>query len=399
MILEWITISIAVLISTPLLVVGTECLVTLFFSSQPLPASPDTLEKINTYKVLIPAHNEGGIIGETLSKLIAQLPDTHPDSVVLVADNCTDNTAKVARSMGVTVLERHDTKRRGKGFALDFGIQYLKMNNPPDVLVIMDADCETSKASFIGLIATVATLNLPAQMTYLMRIKETAPIKQKIAGFAWLLKNKIRLLAMNKLGMPVTLTGTGMAFPWQVFEKVDVGHGNIVEDMQLCIDCAINGYPPVLYADAVVFSDFPEQSAAELSQRTRWEHGHLQTIAQQVPALIKASWQQKNLSLLALAFDIGVPPLSLLVSITVVSLICLSFFSLLIDNATAFYILLISFSFFATMLARVWWLYGQVYLSAKELLSIPLYVISKFSIYSSFVFKRQRTWVRTNRDV
>lgn len=394
---ELVVISIAVFISIPLIVVGTECLVALFFATPPLPIT-GRVDNPVSYKILIPAHNEADIIGKTLTKLVAQLPDSNPENIVLVADNCKDDTASIARSLGITVLERHDTTHRGKGFALDFGIQHLRGNNHPDVLVIMDADCETTKAALISLITTVTMLKLPAQMTYLMRVIEHASIKQKISGFAWLLKNKIRLSAMNKMGLPVTLTGTGMAFPWQVLETVKVGHGNIVEDMQLGIDCAINGFPPVFCPDAVVYSDFPEQPSAELSQRTRWEHGHLQTILQQFPVLIKESCIQKNWRLFALALDIGVPPLSLLVMIALSGLFVLSICSLIIGSATTFFILLLSFFYFAAMLANVWRHYGRDYLSAKELSGIPGYAFSKLSIYIGFIFKRQKEWIRTDRD-
>jgi cellulose synthase/poly-beta-1,6-N-acetylglucosamine synthase-like glycosyltransferase len=397
MILELILSSIAILISVPLIVVGTECLIALFFDTKSPPCT-NRADNSVSYKILIPAHNEANIIGKTLTQLIAQLPDSNPESIVLVADNCTDNTANIARYTGVTVLERHDAAHRGKGFALDFGIHYLKENNHTDVIVVLDADCETSKNSLNRLMELATSLGRPAQMTNIMRVVENASIKQKIAGFAWLLKNKLRPLAMNKMGLPVALTGTGMAFPLRVLETVKVGHGNIVEDMQLGIDCASNGFPPVFCPDALVYSDFPEQSSAEISQRTRWEHGHLQTIFQQLPVLIKESYRQKNWRLFALALDIGVPPLSLLVMIALGGLMTLAIFLLITETATAFFILLLSFLYFSAMLASVWWHYGQHYLSAKELSGIPLYIISKLSIYIAFIFKRQKEWIRTDRD-
>jgi cellulose synthase/poly-beta-1,6-N-acetylglucosamine synthase-like glycosyltransferase len=390
-------IIIALLLSIPLLVIGVECLVALLFASAP-PPCPDALETTTSYRLLIPAHNEAEIIGKTLAKLIAQLPYSKPEHIILVADNCSDNTASIARTLGVTVLERHDTSQRGKGFALDFGIQYLKVNMPPQVLVIIDADCDTSKNSIISLINRVITSNKPAQMTNIMQVVDNASIKQKIAGFAWLVKNKIRPLALHNLQMPAILTGTGMAFPWQALETVKIGHGNIVEDMQLGVDCAINGFSPVFCPEAVVYSRFPEQATAEQSQRTRWEHGHLQTIFQQVPVLLKESIQQKNWRLFALALDIGVPPLSLLVMVSLGGLIGLAVCSLLTQTTTALLVLLLSFSYFAAMLACVWWRYGQNYLSAAELAGIPSYIVSKLSIYIAFIFKRQKEWIRTDRD-
>lgn len=387
----------AIFISIPLIVVSTECLITLVLGFK-TPSPQDQLMPGVSYKILMPAHNEAAVIGKTLKKLISELPDADPKNILLVADNCADSTAEIARSLKVTVLERNDTSKRGKGFALDYGIQHLSKHNPPAVLVIIDADCETTKSSLATLINLVFTENKPAQMTNIMRTVKNASIKQKIAGFAWLLKNKIRPFSMYSMGMPVALTGTGMALPWTLLNIVQIGHGNIVEDMQLGIDCAINGYLPLFCLDAEIKSDFPEQSSAELSQRTRWEHGHLQTILQQVPALIKESWRQKNVRLLAFALDIGVPPLSLLVLISVSGLAFLAVCLLITDASFAFLILLLSFLYFTAMLTLVWQRFGQDYLSASELAGIPNYVFSKLSIYFSFLVKRQKEWVRTDRD-
>jgi cellulose synthase/poly-beta-1,6-N-acetylglucosamine synthase-like glycosyltransferase len=394
--LENLSLLVAFLVSLPLLVVALQCLAALLLNQ---PNYGDVVcAETKKVSFLIPAHNEAGIIEKTLSHLMPELPDGDTRNVVLIADNCSDDTAQIARSFGVTVIERQHATERGKGFALDFGLQHLKATTPPEIVIILDADCETTKADLSRLIATVATRHLPAQMIYLMRVIKGASIKQKIAGFAWLLKNKVRLLGMNALGLPVVLTGTGMAFPWTVFEKVRLGSGNIVEDMQLGIDCSVIGFPPVLSADATVYSDFPEQSAAELSQRTRWEHGHLQTIAQQVPALIKQAWSKKSPGLLVLAFDIGVPPLSLLVMLAFGGLGLLGLIATLTSATVAVKLLMVSFGLFAVMLIAVWWRYGQDYLSAKELLGIPFYILSKLSIYAAFIFKRQKDWVRTERD-
>ena len=110
---ELIVIATAVFISIPLIVVGTECLVALFFNT-PSPPKANTIEKSISYKLLIPAHNEADIISKTLVKLIAQLPDPDPENIVLVADNCTDNTASIATALGVTVLERQDSTNAEK---------------------------------------------------------------------------------------------------------------------------------------------------------------------------------------------------------------------------------------------------------------------------------------------
>jgi cellulose synthase/poly-beta-1,6-N-acetylglucosamine synthase-like glycosyltransferase len=102
-----------------------------------------------TCAVLIPAHNEETGIGPTLSSILPQLGAG--DRVLVVADNCTDATAAVARASGAEVVERTDATRRGKGYALDFGVRTLE-KAPPAVVVIVDADCTLESGSLDRLV-------------------------------------------------------------------------------------------------------------------------------------------------------------------------------------------------------------------------------------------------------
>ncbi|MBL1321903.1 MAG: glycosyltransferase family 2 protein [Methylophaga sp.] len=385
-----------ILLSIPLLVIGLELLITLL-SNKPALLSPKGNEAQPTMKILMPAHNEADIIVKTLSVLIKQ--GIKVSDIIVVADNCTDSTAEISENLGTTVLERFNDELRGKGFALDHGLQYIKAETPPpDVVVILDADCEIDSSSLKTLVNGCYKQQRPVQALYLMRKSEEDSLARRVAGFAWLVKNKVRPIAVSILTLPITLTGTGMAFPWKVIADVNVAHGNIVEDMQLGIDCTLAGFPPILCEHATVYSDFPEQgSDAEKTQRTRWEHGHLITIIQQAPKLIKQAIIRKDWRLLGLALDIGVPPLSLLVLLSVIGLLFLAIYSCIVSSYAAFLVLLTSFSFFAIMLIMAWWKFGREYLTLKELFKIPVYIISKIAIYILFLFKRQKSWIRTSR--
>ena len=394
MFFDYIALTFTIILSIPLLVVSLELLISLLHKNSSTAIKQENTVK-ESYKILMPAHNEADIIDETLSQLIDHV--CSPPSIIVVADNCTDDTAKIAKKHGVTVIERENTELRGKGYALDFGITYLKKQEHPDVLVILDADCEIDANSLMQLITQCFKNQKPSQAIYLMRNKLKDSLKQRVAGFAWLVKNKIRPIAVNKLGLPVTLTGTGMAFPWQTISSVSLANGNIVEDMQLGIDCTLMGSAPELCEEALVYSDFPEQVEAEKTQRTRWEHGHLMTITQQVPKLIKESIIKRDWRVLGLALDLGVPPLSMLIMASVIGLLLLGVYSLFSQTYTAFVILFTSLLFFVPTLILVWWRFGKDYLTAKEISAIPSYIFSKLEVYKSFIFNRQKAWIRTER--
>ncbi|OQK17043.1 hypothetical protein AU255_03860 [Methyloprofundus sedimenti] len=391
---EFGVISLAALFSVPLVVIGFELLLALLHKES-IDELDDNIGINSAYTILMPAHNEASIIAITLGKLLKQ--KALAKSIVVVADNCTDKTAEIAQRLGVTVLERFNNKQKGKGFALDYGLNYLKTTQPPEVLIILDADCEIDSHSLKYLFKKCIQQSTPFQSLYLMRQGRNASLKQRVAGFAWLVKNKLRPIAVNKLGLAVTLTGTGMAFPWSVIADINIAHGNIVEDMQLGIDCTLKGFAPVFCEQAIVYSDFPEQSEAETTQRTRWEHGHLMTITQQVPKLMKQALIRRDWRLLGLALDIGVPPLALLVMLSLFGLVFFAGMAHFMGHYAAFFMFSSSFIFFSSMIMLTWWRYGRDYLTLQELCSIPVYIVSKLSIYVSFIFKRQKTWVRTSR--
>jgi hypothetical protein len=103
-----------------------------------------------------------------------------------------------------------------------------------------------------------------------------------------------------------------MGLPWGLVDKVAWATGNVVEDMQLGIDYALAGYPPLVVPEVKVLSDLPATESGLLSQRRRWEHGFLMTALAQVPQLLSQCFERRSWSLLVMACDMAVPPLALL---------------------------------------------------------------------------------------
>lgn len=375
----------------PCLVLFVECTAALF------PFSEENIqENIQNAKVavLVPAHNEELIIRSTLIDLKNKLKKEH--KLIVVADNCADATAEIARTVGATVIERNDPNQRGKGYALDYGLEFIR-RDPPDVVVFIDADCFVQQGTIEKLTELAIATNRPVQATYLMSKPALSNPKDSVSAFAFKVKNQVRLLALKKLGLPCTLVGTGMAFPWFAISSVNLANGDIVEDMKLGLDLNIAGYPPLFCPTAYVTGSLPQQIQAAKSQRTRWEHGHLQTLLTYVPKLIESSVKQKRVDLLASALDLSVPPLSLLVTIWLLLMSASLFVAFMGIGDSALLIGVVGCLLMnAIMIA--WVKFGRKELPLLQLLSIPIYIFNKIPVYFQFIFKPVKIWVRTERD-
>jgi cellulose synthase/poly-beta-1,6-N-acetylglucosamine synthase-like glycosyltransferase len=383
---------VAALIFAPSAVLFVECIAALFPIKYSGEAGVLSRPKL---AVLVPAHNEASGIAVTLKALQSELaPD---DRLVVIADNCSDNTADIASQAGAEVIERYNTEQRGKGFALDYGVQFLAQQ-PPDVVVIVDADCVVSAGALEKIARLAIAHQRPVQATYLLSQPAKPSPKDAVSMLAFTVKNLVRPAGLRRLGLPCPLTGTGMAFPWAIICSAPLASGDLVEDMNLGIDLAIAGYPSLFCAEARVTSQLPQQRHAVKSQRTRWEHGHLQTILTQVPKLLTASLTRVRFDLLAIALDLLVPPLSLLVMLWLLAMVAALGGAAMGATVLPVVLLSIAGTLILAAILAAWAKYSRDELPAKMLLAIPLYVLWKIPLYFAFLFKRQKQWVRTERD-
>ncbi|MBB3291939.1 cellulose synthase/poly-beta-1,6-N-acetylglucosamine synthase-like glycosyltransferase [Mitsuaria sp. BK045] len=362
----------------------------------PLPAQPRPAR----IAVLIPAHNEGHGVRATIMQTLSQLgPD---DRVLVVADNCSDDTAAQARLVGAEVVERHDAERRGKGYALDFGVRHLEMlaqheGHAPDVVLVLDADCVLSP----GLIPRVAGLaqahGRPVQASYLMHAP-TPGLKARVAEFAMRVKNLARSRGMFRLGLPCQLLGTGMAFPWAVALRAPLASGHLAEDMQLGVRLARDGTPPLFCEDVLVTSVFAASQEGERSQRTRWEHGHLSLLVGEGPKLLWEALRRGRFAQAMLVMDMLVPPLALLAGLLVVATLAQAIWALLTGWAAGLVVALLGVAALLVAIVAARHRFAAELIGLGELLKAPVYVLAKLPIYLSFVVRRQTEWVRTKRD-
>lgn len=346
--------------------------------------------------ILVPAHNEAAVIEATLANLKTQLSEQI--ELWVVADNCTDDTARKARAAGAIVHERTDPHKRGKGHAIEFGVARLREAGPPDFVVIVDADCRAKPGAIARLIQLAQETGRPVQAEYLMRPGRMDP-KSAVNALAFLIKNRVRPLGLQRLGLPCQLTGSGMAFPWSLLEQAPAMGSYLVEDMLLGIELALRGHPPLFCPEAAIESELPVDRQAQEGQRRRWEHGHLNTLLQQGPRLLREGWKRSDLDLLAMGLDLLVPPLSLLV-LGLAGVAWLGGFSWLLLSTSSGPLLLAigSLGGVSACVLSAWWLQGRQLVPLRYALQVPGYVLWKLPLYVAYALRRRQAhWNQTPR--
>lgn len=392
--MSWIEIPIAVtalVLLFPILTLALEVIASMPARERPRAFGGER----RSLAVVVPAHDEGALIAGTVSAILPQLLPA--DRLLVVADNCTDDTAAIARAAGALVIERNDRTRRGKGYALDFAIRHLTAD-PPAVVLIVDADCRVEEACVDRLARACADTSRPVQALYLMHAPAAAGLTGRIAEFAWTLKNRIRPTGLGRLGLPCQLMGTGMAFPWRCIAQANLASGHIVEDLKLGLELARVGAPALFCPQARVSSDFPASAEGFKSQRTRWEHGYLGVLLRDAPPMFAQALAQRNLPLLALSLDLCVPPIALLVLLTGMAWLAAALVYVLAGSPVLLLPASGELALLACCILLAWARYGRNIISAGNLAFAPFYALAKIPLYARFLVARQIDWVRSKRD-
>lgn len=344
--------------------------------------------------ILIPAHNEASIISHNIAMLASNVPAG--TQILVVADNCSDDTAMLARAAGAEVVERTDHEHRGKGYALAFGRDALAAD-PPDCVIILDADCALDKDSAAKLSAAAVRKTVPVQATNLIHSLSAAPPVVQISNFAMLMKNLVRQRGMTRLGGAALLTGTGMAFPWAIFADAPLASGDLAEDLALGVAITQQGHVPHFLESAGVSSE----AAAEedtLVQRTRWEHGFLTTARLHALPLIGGGLRTPSRAQFFLGLHLLVPPLALLFAVGFGAAIVAALLSFISASPLPLAILsgLITVAIATTMAA--WLIEGRQVLTVAALMRIPLYILWKTPVYLKLLSGGETRWIRTRRS-
>jgi cellulose synthase/poly-beta-1,6-N-acetylglucosamine synthase-like glycosyltransferase len=395
LLISFLLTAIVLALAVPTAVFAVEILAALLWSRR-IREAPPIMERHSRLAVLIPAHNEAKGLLATLNDIRSQLRPS--DRLLVVADNCTDETAAIAASVGAEVTVRTDPARIGKGYALDWGLNVLA-RDPPETVVMIDADCRLAERAIDCLVSTCERSQRPVQSLYLMTSPTGPTINQQVAEFAWRVKNWVRPLGLCAMSLPCQLMGSGMAFPWDVIRSADLYSGFIVEDLKLGLELAEAGHAPIFCPSAVVTSNFPASAQSAKTQRHRWEQGHLGLILTKAPKLLFSAVRRRNKNLLALTLDLIVPPYTLLLALPLATLVLGATITAL-SHGTWYplAISLISIVLMVSVTVFAWVKYGRDILPVTSFILIGRYLRGKSNLYRTALSgERISRWIRTDR--
>ena len=345
--------------------------------------------------ILVPAHNEAAGITDLVHHLLPQLCES--GTLLVIADNCTDETARLAAVAGAQVLVRADPARRGKGYALAAGLERLAAN-PPKIVVFLDADTRLSDGGVRILSRASMAAQCPVQCLNLMLQPPGQGNASRLGEFAWRIRNDLRPAGLARLGGPCQLLGTGMAMPWQLARQLPFATGHVTEDLLTGLECAQLGRAPRFLDTVCVTSYFPQTHAGCASQKQRWIHGQLALMSARAPQLVWRGLRRGDSALLALALDLMVPPLGLLAFADMLSLLAGLGFAALTGGELPLLLASAAMALFCLAVLGAWHLRGRNLIGPRELRGMAAHFWSVLHIGGLFMRGKRSSWVRADRS-
>jgi 1,2-diacylglycerol 3-beta-glucosyltransferase len=345
--------------------------------------------------ILIPAHDEQDGICATLESLLACDYPPGRRRVVVVADNCSDETAARARQTGFEVWERADTVKQGKGFALMWALERLFASPDRfDAVIVFDADCFASQNMLTEIDAALRAGAEAVQVNYVVGNPGDSPASAlRFAGFT--LMNTVRPLGKRGLGLSCGLFGSGMAFTRELLREEPWTTTGFVEDFEYHLRLVDAGRRVEFLPNAWVRSAMPTSFAGGADQQARWEQGKLHVIRNWSLRLVLSGLVRRDPIRLHAGLEQLVPPQSLIAAGSVGS----ALIAPLVGSKR-----LLAYSL-ATLAAQSLFVVGGLRLVRapglvyRALLVAPVLIARKLGLYLRLLAGAgPSSWVRTERE-
>ena len=278
-------------------------------------------KKDNKFMAIIPAHNEEQVIGNLIESLKNQNYNKELYDIYVIADNCTDRTATIARRTGAIVYERYDESNKTKGAALDWFLQQkIKEDAPYDAICIFDADNIVDK-NFIKAMNKKLCQGEEVVQGY-RDIKNPTDnwITSGYALFYWT-NHRFYHLARYNLGLSPMLNGTGFMVKFDIIKENNGWKTvTLTEDIEFSLQRILKGRRLGWATDAIVYDEQPTGFKQSWSQRSRWTVGHMQCIKEYTGKLAEQVKEKKSMVTIdGLLYIVGSTPMFILTMILLLS--------------------------------------------------------------------------------
>jgi len=235
--------------------------------------------------IVVPAHNEAMGIARTVDNLVAIAQVDGASQVCVVADNCSDDTAAIARAHGARVLERHDLTQRGKGYALDHAFSQLAGQGFV-AYVVIDAD-SLAEPNLLSVLRRHLGAGAPAVQTrYTVLNAEQSP-RTRLAELALCAFNALRPRGRHALGWSAGILGNGFALTAQTLQQVPYRATSVVEDLEYHLRLIEQDLRVHFADETTVRGDMPVAGSGQSTQRARWEGGRLRMLLDHGASLLR----------------------------------------------------------------------------------------------------------------
>lgn len=340
--------------------------------------------------LVIPAHNEDDGIAACIQSIKRSIVPHRNCNLVVIADNCSDNTAEIAKAEGARVLARNNQEQRGKGYALNYAFEIL-LAEGYEGFIIVDADSRIDE-SLVSEFQRALSLGYDAvQCRY--RISNTnTSLRSRMQNIAWLAFNDLRLQGREALGLSVGILGNGFALSRDTLKEVSYDAGSIAEDLEYHLRLVQAGRRVHFLDTVTVYSEAPSQGKAAAVQRSRWEGGRFRMIIEQTPKLLTGVLQGRFLLLEPLA-ELLLLPLAYHVALLLLALF-LPFFWIQLYASLA--MMTVVLHIFAAILIN-----GGSWRDVTILAAAPFYILWKLIMLPQILrnASTNASWERTDREI
>lgn len=322
-----VTISFWLLGSVLALAVGYLLLLTVAAFWAPKRTAIPPHDRINRFVFLVPAHNEEQLLPKLLKNL-GQLDYPQASYAVhVVADNCTDRTAEIARRSGAVVHERIDATQIGKGYALQWLLEQLKDSQAAfEAAVILDADSLVS-LNFLSVMNAHLNHGERVMQAYYAVLDPVRSWAVSLRAAALAVVHYLRPQGRTVLGGSVGLKGNGMVFDLSLLQDYRWS-ASITEDIDYHMSLLLAGERVAFAPDAIVWAEMPASLRDSTTQNVRWEQGRLEMARHYVPTLLRTAWQRKgktgdvsSFALIDAAIEHLIPPFAVLIGLSLLTLL------------------------------------------------------------------------------